>query len=462
MNNALSALGGSGRSSQLGNNGTETQSNDYSGDKDFDKLLGGDGPRDASTPTTQPSTPQTTEPSKKAQPSASNQDDAGKRPVASGDSPNDPARSAQTGGNVAQAGGNVAQAGDKVAQESDKSSADAKVPTKDKAAAKQGDQNKDDSAWPPTGLAGIGLGLLPAIGAAVLPAANNAPLGAATGLAIGIAGTATKEIGDLLGGDTLSPGVSQGVGASATTTTTASGTDTTTTSATSATANAGVNAANSFGTMLAQVASNAKTTGSETAAPVATLAAITAAIDDKHTDSSDATHADSTPINLLASTGIQTAARAMDAATPFTGSPTPTPNLHSTHFDEELGARISWLADQTIGHAHIKLNPAELGPIEVRLHLAGDQVNASFTSAQANVRQAVENSLPRLREMLGQHGFQLGQADVGHQPQQQQAGTPNMPQQYANGSGEVAEERISNVEIPTMMLRQRGLLDAYA
>ncbi|WP_052689804.1 flagellar hook-length control protein FliK [Xanthomonas albilineans] len=455
MNNALSALGGSGRSSQLGNTGTEAQSNDYSGDKDFDKLLGGDGPRDASTPTPQPSTPQTTEPSKKAQPSASNQDDAGKRAAATGDSANDPARSAQ-------AGGNVAQTGDKVAQESDKSSTDAKAPTKDKAAAKQCDQKKDDSAWPPTGLAGIGLGLLPAIGAAVLPAANTAPLGAATGLAIGIAGTATKEIGALLGGDTLSPGISQGVGATATTATTASGTDTTTTSATSATANAGVNAANSFGTMLAQVASNAKTTGSETTTPVATLAAITAAVDDKHTDSSDATHADSTPINLLASTGIQTAVRAMDAATPFTGSPTPTPNLHSTHFDEELGARISWLADQTIGHAHIKLNPAELGPIEVRLHLAGDQVNASFTSAQANVRQAVENSLPRLREMLGQHGFQLGQADVGHQPQQQQAGTPNMPQQYANGSGEVAEERIGNVEIPTMMLHQRGLLDAYA
>ncbi|WP_052690021.1 flagellar hook-length control protein FliK [Xanthomonas sp. GPE 39] len=460
MNNALSALGGSSRSSQLGNTGSETQSNDGSGDKDFDKLLSGDTPRDASTPTTRPTTQQTTqqttkqnseqttEQAKKAPSSAPSQADAGKRPATSDDHSNDPAPSAQ--------------AGDKVAQESDKSSVDVKAPTKGKTAAKLGDEKKDDSTWPPAGLAGIGLGLLPTIGAAVLPAANTTPLGAAAGLAIGVAGTATKEIGALLGGDTLAAGVSQAMGAIATAATTASGTDPTTTSATSATANAGGSTANSFGAMLAEVASNAKTTGSESASPMANLAAITAVIEDKHTESSNVAPGDSTPINLLASTGIQTPARVIDAATPFTGSPTPTPNLHSMHFDEELGARISWLADQTIGHAHIKLNPAELGPIEVRLHLAGDQVNASFTSAQANVRQAVENSLPRLREMLGQHGFQLGQADVGQQPQQQQAGTQSMPQQYANGSGEVAEERIGNVEIPTMLLRQRGLLDAYA
>lgn len=67
---------------------------------------------------------------------------------------------------------------------------------------------------------------------------------------------------------------------------------------------------------------------------------------------------------------------------------------------------MSWLADQKIGHAHIKVTPNEMGPVEVRLHLDGDKVNASFTAANADTRQALEQSLPRLREMLGQNGFQ--------------------------------------------------------
>ncbi|MBC3973081.1 flagellar hook-length control protein FliK, partial [Xanthomonas translucens] len=169
------------------------------------------------------------------------------------------------------------------------------------------------------------------------------------------------------------------------------------------------------------------------------------------------------PINLLATAGIHAPARSADPAAPFTGSPTPTPNLHGDHFDDELGARMSWLADQKIGHAHIKLSPADLGPVEVRLHLNGDQVNASFSSAQPEVRQALENSLPRLREMLGQHGFQLGQADVGQQQQQasqnaRQGGGSN----GGNAGGGTGDELLGSVGIPSVVLRQRGLLDAYA
>ncbi|HBK46993.1 MAG TPA: flagellar hook-length control protein FliK, partial [Xanthomonadaceae bacterium] len=104
-----------------------------------------------------------------------------------------------------------------------------------------------------------------------------------------------------------------------------------------------------------------------------------------------------------------------DSAAVFTASPTAAPELGSDGFDEAVGTRLSWLADQKIGHAHIKITPNDLGPIEVRLHLDGDKVNANFTAAHAEVRQALEQSLPKLRDMLGEHGFQLGQADVGQQ-----------------------------------------------
>ncbi len=84
-------------------------------------------------------------------------------------------------------------------------------------------------------------------------------------------------------------------------------------------------------------------------------------------------------------------------------------------FDQAIGARLGWLADQKIGHAHIRLSPDDMGPVDVRLQLNGDKVHASFSSPHVDVRQALESSLPRLRELLGEQGFQLAHADVGHQ-----------------------------------------------
>jgi flagellar hook-length control protein FliK len=142
----------------------------------------------------------------------------------------------------------------------------------------------------------------------------------------------------------------------------------------------------------------------------------------------------------------------------FDASPTPTPHLHEG-FDEAVGTRLSWLADQKIGHAHIKISPNDLGPVEVRLQLDGDKVNASFTAAHADVRQALEQSLPRLREMLGQQGFQLGHTDVGgQQPQGRQTASRG---DFATNPDAPGLDEVASVGIPAV-LRQRGLLDAYA
>lgn len=142
-------------------------------------------------------------------------------------------------------------------------------------------------------------------------------------------------------------------------------------------------------------------------------------------------------------------------------APTATPDINSGDFDETFGARVGWMADQKIGHAHIRITPHDLGLVEVKLQLDGDRVHASFSSAHADVRQALESSLPRLREMLGEQGLQLAQADVGQQPtSQQQGGDGNTA-----GSGGFADGQDGSIDMPTathQTLRMRGLLDAYA
>ncbi|PTA72646.1 MULTISPECIES: flagellar hook-length control protein FliK [unclassified Stenotrophomonas] len=145
----------------------------------------------------------------------------------------------------------------------------------------------------------------------------------------------------------------------------------------------------------------------------------------------------------------------------FNGEPTPKPVLGDDGFDQAIGTRLGWLADQKIGHAHIRLSPDDMGPVDVRLQLNGDKVHASFSSPHVDVRQALESSLPRLRELLGEQGFQLAHADVGHQSpggDGQAAGQTGSGGIVGDGEPSPGDAGMSSAQ----MIRQRGLLDAYA
>lgn len=128
-------------------------------------------------------------------------------------------------------------------------------------------------------------------------------------------------------------------------------------------------------------------------------------------------------------------------------------------FEDNFGSRIAWLADQKVGHAEIRVSPDHLGTIDVRLQLDGNRVNAEFHSTQAEVRHALESSLPRLRDMLGQQGLQLGHADVGQrQPGGQPSGSPT-----PSSSGERGDAHADAGWTPGPAVRStRGLLDEYA
>ncbi|HYQ23339.1 flagellar hook-length control protein FliK [Stenotrophomonas sp.] len=169
------------------------------------------------------------------------------------------------------------------------------------------------------------------------------------------------------------------------------------------------------------------------------------------------------PLQSPLPAALQDLKAALASTAVFSGEPTPTPTVGDDGFDQAIGARLGWLADQKIGHAHIRLNPEDLGPVDVRLQMTGDKVHASFSSPHVDVRQALESSLPRLRELLGEQGFQLAHADVGQQhsgdggPSGQPAGAGN-----GIGGGDGEPSRADTSVSAAQLIRQRGLLDAYA
>ena len=172
------------------------------------------------------------------------------------------------------------------------------------------------------------------------------------------------------------------------------------------------------------------------------------------------------------------------ARTPLSPPPVSTDALPSTvhstlseylgkpEWGQGMGKQILWMVNQNIGRAEIRLNPANLGPMEVRIDMDNDQVNVAFTSRHAEVRDAVEQALPRLREMLEEKGLSLADTDISRHSfaEQQQAFSDAGADQngagadlsFAGGSGHQGEPSGADRTGPgTTTMTGDGLVDYY-
>lgn len=81
-------------------------------------------------------------------------------------------------------------------------------------------------------------------------------------------------------------------------------------------------------------------------------------------------------------------------------------------FPREVTARMKLLLRDGVREARLQLHPAELGRLQVSVTTDGDQARVVFVTETAAAREAIEQSMPRLRDMLEQNGLQLAQSDV--------------------------------------------------
>lgn len=130
----------------------------------------------------------------------------------------------------------------------------------------------------------------------------------------------------------------------------------------------------------------------------------------------------------------------------------------------ELAQKVVWMATQQSQVAEIHLNPAHLGPVEVMLSISQDQATAQFVSSHPAVRDAIQDALPRLREMLAENGIQLGNVMVGadsfqQENRQQQA---YQPDKGAGTLTDIHPEVTSTIEAVTAPPRHNGLVNTYA
>ncbi|MDS0795978.1 flagellar hook-length control protein FliK, partial [Burkholderia pseudomultivorans] len=107
------------------------------------------------------------------------------------------------------------------------------------------------------------------------------------------------------------------------------------------------------------------------------------------------------------------------------------PQVGSTDWTDALSQKVVFLSNAHQQSAELTLNPPDLGPLQVVLRVADNHAHALFVSQHAQVRDAVEAALPKLREAMEAGGLGLGSATVsdgGFASQQQ-----NAQQGYAGG-----------------------------
>lgn len=140
-----------------------------------------------------------------------------------------------------------------------------------------------------------------------------------------------------------------------------------------------------------------------------------------------------------------------------------------THWGTELGQQVVMMstnARQGMQTAELRLDPPDLGPLRVSLNLADGVASASFVSAHASVRQAIETAIPQLQQALAQAGISLGQTSVGEQTAQQEFAQQNGnggSQRQSGGGSVLADGAVDNAApIVASPRNANALVDTFA
>ena len=171
--------------------------------------------------------------------------------------------------------------------------------------------------------------------------------------------------------------------------------------------------------------------------------------------------ANAATLAALQNTAANIAAPSMQPAQVTINTP-----VNQDKWSDEFGQKITWLAssnkDQT---AELHLNPPHLGPLDVVLKVSGDQATALFTSPHAAVRDAIEQAMPRLRDMMADNGIMLGNATVSDQTPRDQGQTRSDAQRTSISTGNDIQPSSlpgSSAVRVSPISRHNGIVDTFA
>jgi len=155
-------------------------------------------------------------------------------------------------------------------------------------------------------------------------------------------------------------------------------------------------------------------------------------------------------------------------ATPQLTSTVGTP-VRDAAWGESIGERVLVMASNKLQSAEIRLTPAELGPLRIQVSIDDGAANVTFLAQHAVTREALEQAMPRLRELLAENGLTLNQSSIGEHSEQgvQHGGRDSdsgRPNQTAGGAVDAGVDTAGDDAPSSAALQKRpdSLVDTFA
>lgn len=154
------------------------------------------------------------------------------------------------------------------------------------------------------------------------------------------------------------------------------------------------------------------------------------------------------------------ATQSAQAATPMAWSSTAAQRAEqyeqlAQRLGEALGQRLQSQLERGQWKMQMRLDPAQLGRIDLELDMSAGGLEAVFRSDNQLTRDLIAQSLPRLRESLSQSGTAVANVWVQGDSSRQSGGNPT-PQRAPEPSGRAAGHETASQEAPVQATEDRA------
>lgn len=171
-------------------------------------------------------------------------------------------------------------------------------------------------------------------------------------------------------------------------------------------------------------------------------------------------------INSISASALSVAERGQAGQVQRTSADLQLPmSMNKPEWSNELGDRVLWMTRQDVQSARIQINPPHLGPIEVRVSIQNDTAHVAFSAHHAQVREVIEQAIPRLREMLDSSGFTQANVDVSDHSfakTREQLADQGFNQAWDEQADDASFEEVGVTVSSVKEMQGQGLIDYFA
>ncbi|MFY8300313.1 flagellar hook-length control protein FliK [Pseudoalteromonas sp. SS15] len=114
-------------------------------------------------------------------------------------------------------------------------------------------------------------------------------------------------------------------------------------------------------------------------------------------------------------------------------------NLQKNDAVKALHDKVNAMLNINNKEAEIRLDPPELGSMQIRIRSEAEQAQVNFVVQNQQAKEALEQSMPKLKEMLAEQGIQLGESNI-----QQDSGSSS--EQGTDEAQELGNSKLANQE----------------